>query len=545
MARAWRLRQKLVFGLALVVGSVALLLGGALFGLSSYLDTMQTTQVKLDEMQVVIQIRDAIFRISSPDQQPKSDREVSQISAEQSQIEQSAQFAEGLLDQYKVQLRENTLQRGLDQDDGEEEFARIERLEQAFKELRDAVRNATGAGIRHMPESSRLIDDPAVRKAHNDLTLLSTELFMSIGTKCKESFRRSQANHRRSLTIAGSATALAVVLVLTLLYYFRIWVFTPIRELQAGVHRVHSGNFDHPIKLASKDELEELANEFNAMTARLRDVYRDLAMQVNERTRQLVRSERMVSVGFLAAGVAHEINNPLASIAFCAEALERRLQDVLTRAPGEGEVIQKYLKMMQDEAQRCKQITQKLLDFSRSGGKREQTDLTQLVRDVIEVAQCLPNARNKQIDFRGDQYVVAPVSVPDVKGVVLNLVVNALDSMEEGGKLTVSLAGRGELAEVTFADTGCGMTPETLENIFEPFFTRSRTGNGTGLGLSISHQIIDQHGGTITAASAGPGKGSTFTVRLPLRATEALPANSKAPTEPAVIAFPRAQTAAA
>jgi signal transduction histidine kinase len=322
-------------------------------------------------------------------------------------------------------------------------------------------------------------------------------------------------------------------------------VFTPIRELQAGVHRVHSGNFDHPIQLASKDELEELANEFNAMTVRLRDVYRDLAMQVNERTRQLVRSERMVSVGFLAAGVAHEINNPLASIAFCAEALERRLQDVLPRASGEGEVIQKYLKMMQDEAQRCKQITQKLLDFSRSGGKREQADLTQLVRDVIEVAQCLPNARNKAIDFRADQYVVAPVSVPDVKGVVLNLVVNALDSMEEGGQLTVSLAGRGELAEITFADSGCGMTPETLENIFEPFFTRSRTGNGTGLGLSISHQIIDQHGGTITAASAGPGKGSTFTVRLPLRATEALPATGKAAPEPAVIAFPRTQTAAA
>ncbi len=123
------------------------------------------------------------------------------------------------------------------------------------------------------------------------------------------------------------------MLVLTLLYYFRVWVFAPIKQLQAGVHRVHEGNFDHPIRLGSQDELEELANEFNAMTARLREVYKDLARQVNERTRQLVRSERMVSVGFLAAGVAHEINNPLASIAFCAEALERRLHDLLARAP--------------------------------------------------------------------------------------------------------------------------------------------------------------------------------------------------------------------
>ena len=108
-------------------------------------------------------------------------------------------------------------------------------------------------------------------------------------------------------------------------------MFAPIRELQAGVQRVHGGDFDHPIALASGDELQELADEFNAMTARLAAIYADLARQVNERSRQLVRSERMVSVGFLAAGVAHEINNPLASILFCSEALERRLQDVLGR----------------------------------------------------------------------------------------------------------------------------------------------------------------------------------------------------------------------
>ena len=99
---------------------------------------------------------------------------------------------------------------------------------------------------------------------------------------------------------------------------------------------------------------------------------------------------------------------------------------------------------------------------------------------------------------------------------VLNLVVNALDSMEEGGTLTIGMAVAAGTAELTFTDTGCGMTADVLENIFEPFFTRSRTGKGTGLGLFISHQIIDQHGGTIQAASRGPGQGSTFTVRIPL-----------------------------
>ena len=99
---------------------------------------------------------------------------------------------------------------------------------------------------------------------------------------------------------------------------------------------------------------------------------------------------------------------------------------------------------------------------------------------------------------------------------MLNLVVNALDSMDDGGTLTIGLAPGRTAAEMVFTDTGCGMTPEVLENIFEPFFTRSRTGKGTGLGLSISHRIITQHGGEIEATSPGPNQGSTFTVRLPL-----------------------------
>jgi signal transduction histidine kinase len=528
-----------------VVGSVALLLGGALFGLTSYVKTMQTTERKLDEMQMVTQLRDRIHGIGSAGQRQKPPNRGSQLDWEKEQTLTVARDARKVLQIYKETLTNQT--REYDPDGGESESRMVERLEQLFDAHEEAIERASGPGVG--TEYDRLGDDPRVKSAYEALDRTATDLFMFLVADVKESFDRANANHQRSLTIAGFATALSVILVLTLLYYFRVWVFAPIQQLQAGVQRVHGGDFDHPIRLASRDELEELANEFNAMTARLRDVYQNLALQVNERTRQLVRSERMVSVGFLAAGVAHEINNPLASIAFCAEALERRLQDVLVRAPGEAEVVTKYLRMMQDEAQRCKQITQKLLDFSRSGGRREMADLTRLVQDVIEVAECLPNARSKRIVFQPGSPLAAPVSVPDVKGVVLNLVVNALDSMEEGGLLTVATATRGEFAEVTFADSGCGMTPEILENIFEPFFTRSRTGNGTGLGLSISHQIIDQHGGTITAASPGPGRGSTFTVRLPLRAVEVRPEPRDQRPEPDgerqdVVPFPAVRTAA-
>src|SRR5207244_3596557 len=135
---------------------------------------------------------------------------------------------------------------------------------------------------------------------------------------------------------------------------------------------ISHGDFDHRIEVHSGDEMEDLAAAFNDMTGRLREMYRDLARQVNDRSRQLVRSERLAGVGFLAAGVAHEINNPLASIAFCSESLERRLADLLAvQRPGmaneEREVITKYLKMIQQEAFRCKEITQRLLEFSRGG----------------------------------------------------------------------------------------------------------------------------------------------------------------------------------
>ncbi len=507
MARPWRLRHKLSLGLALVTGSVALLLGGALFGLSSYLETQRVTDRKLEEMRQVVQLRADTQRIRDSD--AATGPGVAEVNGEYERLRGRIAAAEATLDSYLVLLRG---QYPTGTDGSLHDYAQLAELPKRFAALRDALEGSRTA----QDASVGLVNDPRFVAAHRQCDRLAEELFTNLVDDVQHASSRSRADHRRSLLVSGFATALAVVLVGTLLFYFRVWVFTPIRVLQAGVHAVHDGHFDRPIVLDSGDELQELADEFNAMTGRMRDTYRDLEAQVNDRTLQLVRSERMVSVGFLAAGVAHEINNPLASIAFCAEALERRLQSVLPRLGAEGEVVQKYLRMIQEESQRCKTITQKLLDFSRSGGKRERAELSQLVTDVIDVARVLPNARNKVIHFAPSVMATAAVSVPDVKGVVLNLIVNALDSMEEGGGVEVTLAADATHAEIRFADSGCGMAPDTLRHIFEPFFTRSRTGNGTGLGLSISHQVIDQHGGSIRAASAGPGQGSTFLVRLPL-----------------------------
>ncbi len=227
----------------------------------------------------------------------------------------------------------------------------------------------------------------------------------------------------------------------------------------------------------------------------------------------------------MAAGVAHEINNPLASIAFCGEALESRIKQMLDELPAseDGEVIQNYLQMIQQEAFRCKTITEKLLDFSRAGEpERVDTDILALVRSVIEMVQHMGRTKAKKVIFEPSEPVVARVNPQELKQVLLNLVINALESIDEGGEVRIRASQKDGMAEIKVEDNGCGMTEDVLENLFEPFYTRSRSGKGTGLGLSISHLIISQHGGSIIPSSEGPNKGAVMTVKLPIRPQVAL-----------------------
>ena len=517
MARRWRLRNKLLLGLGLVVGCVAALIAGSAYGLTSYMSTMKTTDSKLAELLRLDDLKPAAAGIIAPpvaaparaiDSAP-ADSRTGEVRRAKTQIE----FAKDIFAKYKVQF-EDTVRRGRDPDPFQD-YQLIAVIDRTFADLEAAVEKF--ADPQTVVGSRPLSADEAVGKSHLSLLKAIDDLRNEVAKDMYDRIGQARTDYRRSVAIVGVATGVALLLVVSLITLFSGWVFKPIRDLQAGVARVTAGDFTTPIALESGDELEDLALAFNAMTGRLHDVYRDLERQVDERSRQLVRSERMVSVGFLAAGVAHEINNPLASIAFCSEALQSRLADYLQRNPAETEVVAKYLKMIQQEAFRCKGITSRLLEFSRVGEhRREPTDLAELVQGVLEIAQHLQHCRGKRIVFQPYSRVVAGVCAEDIKSVVLNLVVNALESMAEGGVLTITLRAAGATAEMLFADTGCGMAPDVLKDIFEPFYTRSRTGKGTGLGLFISHHVVAQHGGEITAASGGPGQGSTFAVRVPI-----------------------------
>lgn len=356
-----------------------------------------------------------------------------------------------------------------------------------------------------------------IDRVNHTVMLLPKELFGDFN----DVLQLSRGQYSTSRAIVWTSALMVLGMLCGLMLLFHRWVLYPVRLLQRGVRRVARGSFDYKIELNSGDEMQDLAEAFNDMTAKISVTYADLEQQVQERSRQLVRSERLAGVGFLAAGVAHEINNPLASIAFCSEALENRLEAVLNAANSDHGVVSNYLKMIQEEAFRCKSITEKLLDFSRCNDiKRERTDLASLIQGVVDMIRHIGKYRGKTILFQPKEAVMAHVDSQEIKQVVLNLVVNAIDSMEPGGTLKIDSRYHHGMAEMVFNDNGCGMSPDVLENIFEPFFTRRRTGKGTGLGLSICHRIVSQHHGEINATSAGEGKGSTFRVRLPIHPSE-------------------------
>lgn len=318
-----------------------------------------------------------------------------------------------------------------------------------------------------------------------------------------------------------TSTIAAVVLFLSVLNCGYRWIFAPIRELHQGASRVAQGDFTYRLQVRGDDEMAQLADKLNQMTARFEEIRDQLDKEVRERTKQALRSERLAGVGFLSAGVAHEINNPLSAIAMAAESLEGRIQEAQSLG-GIGTddlgVLTQYLGMIQREAFRCQQITQRLLDFSRGhDAPKTSQDLTRIVSEVLDMVGHMSRFRGYEIVFDRNTPVYLTVNGSEIKQVVLNLVANALESMTGTGRLEITISEYADEVIMAFRDNGCGMSPHVLENLFEPFFTAKPSGRGTGLGLSIVHRIVSDHGGRIEPSSAGEGQGSTFKVHLPRR----------------------------
>lgn len=245
------------------------------------------------------------------------------------------------------------------------------------------------------------------------------------------------------------------------------------------------------------------------------EVWRD----ITDRSRlesQLSHSERLASLGMLAAGVGHEINNPLASVLTGVESLQRWLARA-GLAPGSREEVSEVLEVLEREVRRCRETTDKLMLLAQPISLAPSwVDLNQAVLDTLSLLRYQMRKQGvlSVVDLDSE---LPPIWAKDggMRGVCMNLMMNAVQAMRQGGTLTVRTRRDGSRVTIAVADTGPGIAPEHLDRIWDPFFTTKPTGHGTGLGLSITQRIVARHGGSIRVESP-PGEGALFVVSLPI-----------------------------
>lgn len=330
--------------------------------------------------------------------------------------------------------------------------------------------------------------------------------------------------NRVMATFAGLA-GLCALFLLGLLWYIARQITSPLAVMVEATGKLAQGDLNHRVALDGEDEIGQLARAFNRMTEDLRAAHEDLTQwsrtlerRVEERTHelretqgQLMRSEKLASLGKMAAGVAHEINNPLTSILLNAHLLLESL--------GDGDEAREALTLIADETSRAAAIVNGLLDFARMTPAQEvRTDINDIVERTVRLHEKQASVRNIRIELALDRSLPSiDVDRNKIQQVFSNLIVNARDAMPDGGTLSVTTRFTPDRSglEIVFADTGVGIPPENIPKIYDPFFTTKSF--GTGLGLAISYGIIRQRGGTIEVESV-VGQGTVFTVRIPIAA---------------------------
>ena len=429
---------------------------------------------------------------------------------------------------------------------------------EVVRELRAAAAVNDGDGVAerdlaqavsdHLDEAIRLSGDTSASNTSGKSPEVAAELeqvHQALATVVKlmpESARHHATStaDRMRVRLIWMCVLLLITLGLSIFVHFRQFrtLVGPLLWLRDDMQRSAAHDFREPIRPRGDREFKDVASYFNGLARELAQLYKNLEEKVIAKSRELVRSERLASVGFLAAGVAHEINNPLSVIAGYAELAEKSLRRIMlgpgvesgteSNADGQAEAEAEALagaldaqEIIRDEAFRCKEITNRLLSLARGGeGGRQPLCLDEVARQVTVLTKGLKNYRDRRLilDFKPNDSMEIVGNATEMKQVLLNLTVNALEAVpNERGEVRIGGRRTDQWVEVSVQDNGKGMTPETLQHVFEPFFTAKRGAGepGTGLGLSITHAIVENHGGRIRAESAGPGRGSRFTVRFP------------------------------
>lgn len=331
------------------------------------------------------------------------------------------------------------------------------------------------------------------------------------------------------------ASGLALVVVVIAVTGLFIWLVVniPVRGLTGAVQQIIKGNFGERIPVRSDDEIGVLATSFNLMTDELGRAREEnkrwtetLEQRVAEKTEELQRAqhhliqvEKMVSLGKLAATVAHELNNPLEGVLTYAKLLRKRIQPGKLQ-PEDHAVVQQELMLIADETARCGAIVKNLLLFSRQKvGQMREEDL----RSIIERSALLIDHHLKMHAVQlqkelGTQAAMIECDAAQIEQALLAMEINAVEAMPEGGTLTLGLrtSADGGHVEILVRDTGVGIAEQDIPHIFEPFFTTKEEEKGTGLGLAVVYGIVERHGGTIDVRSV-VHHGTSFTITLPVK----------------------------
>ncbi len=341
---------------------------------------------------------------------------------------------------------------------------------------------------------------------------------------------------RRMIVYTGCA-----LLLISFLSWFFVWrvVGRPLKALKSGTERLAAGDLGYQIDVHSGDEIGELSRSFNDMSLQLQAERkqnlawtRTLEERVEHKTRELKRAhehalhtEKMASIGKMAAVLAHEINNPLSGILTYAKLLRKWIdREELDRQKTAGEGVRRYreicdsLDLVASESRRCGDLVKNLLAFSRTTPMNLQaTDLNEVVRRSLRLVQHQLDMAGIQIQLQLDPALPRVLcDAAQIEQVLLALVMNALDALPQGGNvwLTTSPSRQDNQVRIVVRDDGSGIAPEILPHLFEPFLTTKETGRGVGLGLAISRSILERHSGSIEVQSE-VGRGTTFTVTLP------------------------------
>jgi two-component system NtrC family sensor kinase len=302
-------------------------------------------------------------------------------------------------------------------------------------------------------------------------------------------------------------TAIVAIIAVVISIYLIQNIINPIKSLLDASGEIAMGNYNKKIEIRSDDEIGYLCSAYNKMVDAI--VERDEKLK-EQTERKIVQSEKLASLGRLASGIAHEINNPLTGVLGYSTVL---LEDL------EGSEYQEDLQIIVDETKRCRDIVGEILNFARETKiEEESANINTIISDALSILLKHISFQNIRIVKRLSEDIPdMNLDINQMKSVINNLAVNAADAMPDGGLLTVSTyVSRDDEVVIEVSDTGTGISEENLSKIFDPFFSTKEVGQGTGLGLAVTYGIIKRHNGSIEVKSK-LGEGTTFIIHLPMR----------------------------